>query len=191
MLSCILRSPLQVAFSQAVRHDLSGGLLTCLVVLGQKCTIVCTGAERSSLWRRCRLWRRFPLCFRQMQQGCRCDDLSLSLNVCPFNVLMTWYILYLYYFTLNKSCLSPESWVHWSQVSRMNMLLEQRRQAMLQLHRSDQQFNGLLRADVLEVWWYFCFVVDSSCHHKIVYHVGVILHQPVIPPMKISTNAFW
>ena len=106
MLSCILRSPLQVAFSQAVRHDLSGGLLTCLVVLGQKCTIVCTGAEGSSLWRRCRLWRRFPLCFRQMQQGCRCDDLSLSLNVCPFNVLMTWYILYLYYFTLNKSCLS-------------------------------------------------------------------------------------
>ena len=106
MLSCILRSPLQVAFSQAVRHDLSGGLLTCLVVLGQKCTIVCTGAERSSLWRRCRLWRRFPLCFRQMQQGCRCDDLSLSLNVCPFNVLMTWHILYLYYFTLNKSCLS-------------------------------------------------------------------------------------
>ena len=106
MLSCILRSPLQVAFSQAVRHDLSGGLLTCLVVLGQKWTIVCTGAERSSLWRRCRLRRRFPLCFRQMQQGCRCDDLSLSLNVCPFNVLMTWYILYLYYFTLNKSCLS-------------------------------------------------------------------------------------
>ena len=106
MLSCVLRSPLQVAFSQAVRHDLSGGLLTCLVVLGQKCTIVCTGAERSSLWRRCRLRRRFPLCFRQMQQGCRCDDLSLSLNVCPFNVLMTWYILYLYYFTLNKSCLS-------------------------------------------------------------------------------------
>ena len=52
MLSCILRSPLQVAFSQAVKHDLSGGLLTCLVVLGQKCTIVCTGAERSSLWRR-------------------------------------------------------------------------------------------------------------------------------------------
>ena len=49
---------------------------------------------------------RFRLCFRQMQQGCRCDDLSLSLNVCPFNVLMTWYILYLYYFTLNKSCLS-------------------------------------------------------------------------------------
>ena len=106
MLSCILRSPLQVAFTQAVRHDLSGGLLTCLVVLGQKCTIVCTGAERSSLWRRCRLRRRFPLCFRQMQQGCRCDDLSLSLNVCLFNVLMTWYILYLYYFTLNKSCLS-------------------------------------------------------------------------------------
>ena len=106
MLSCVLRSPLQVAFSQAVRHDLSGGLLTCLVVLGQKCTIVCTGAERSSLWRRCRLRRRFPLCFRQMQQGCRCDNLSLSLNVCPFNVLMTWYILYLYYFTLNKSCLS-------------------------------------------------------------------------------------
>ena len=106
MLSCILRSPLQVARSQAVRHDLSGGLLTCLVVLGQKCTIVCTGAERSSLWRRCRLRRRFPLCFRQMQQGCRCDDLSISPNVCPFNVLMTWYILYLYYFTLNKSCLS-------------------------------------------------------------------------------------
>ena len=49
MLSCVLRSPLQVAFSQAVRHDLSGGLLTCLVVLGQKCTIICTGAERSSL----------------------------------------------------------------------------------------------------------------------------------------------
>ena len=41
-----------------------------------------------------------------MQQGCRCDDLSLSLNACPFNVLMTWYILYLYYFTLNKSYLS-------------------------------------------------------------------------------------
>ena len=34
MLSCILRSPLQVAFSQAVRHDLSEGLVTCLVVLG-------------------------------------------------------------------------------------------------------------------------------------------------------------
>ena len=126
MLSCILRSPLQVAFSQAVRHDLSGGLLTCLVVLGQKCTIVCTGAERSSLWRRCRLRRRFPLCFRQMQQGCRCDDLSLSLHVCPFNVFMTWYILYLYYFTLNpeswvlspESCLSP-AWVHMSQNVRL------------------------------------------------------------------------
>ena len=106
LLSCILRSPLQVALSQAVRHDLSEGLLTCLVVFGQKCTIVGTGAERSSLWRRCRLRRRSPLCFRQMQQGCRCDDLSLSLNVCPFNVMMTWYILYLYYFTLNKSCQS-------------------------------------------------------------------------------------
>ena len=29
--------------------------------------------------------------------------------------------------------------------SRMNMLLEQRRQVMLQLHLSDQQFNTLLR----------------------------------------------
>ena len=106
MLSCILRSPLQVAFSQAVKHDLSGCLLTCLVALGQKCTIVCTGAERSSPWRRCRLRWRFPFCFRQMQQSCHCDDISLSLNVCPINVLMTWYILYLYHFTLNKSCLS-------------------------------------------------------------------------------------
>ena len=43
---------------------------------------------------------------QQMQQGCRCDDLSVSLSVCPFNVLMTWYSLYLYYFMLNKSCLS-------------------------------------------------------------------------------------
>ena len=100
---CVL--PLQVAFLQAVRHGLSGGILSCFVVLGHQGTIVCTEAERSSLqcrWER----RRFPLCFQQMQQGCRCDGISLSLNVCPFIALMTWYILYLYDFILIKSCLS-------------------------------------------------------------------------------------
>ena len=131
MLSCILRSPLQVAFSQAVRHDLSGGLLTCLVVLGQKCTIVCTGAERSSLWRRCRLRRRFPLCFRQMQQGCRCDDLSLSLNV--YVHLMYWWpdifcICIILRWINHAWVLSPESWVLNQSLNIVNWTLRNRLQ---------------------------------------------------------------
>ena len=45
--------------------------------------------------------------------------------------------------------------------SRMKKLLEQRRQAMPQLHLSDQQFYCLLRCDLYtyirwDVWWYLC-----------------------------------
>ena len=53
--------------------------------------------------------------------------------------------------------------------SRMKMEFEQHRQAMLQLHLSDQQFYGLLRCDL---YWYWRFGgnTKSPMHTPILHH---------------------
>ena len=62
--------------------------------------------------------------------------------------------------------------------SRMKMYLEQRRQAMLQLHLSDQQvsFPAKVRL-ILEIWWYsFSWIKDRYLKHLLWHcpHVNVI-----------------
>ena len=45
--------------------------------------------------------------------------------------------------------------------SRMKMKLEKRRQAMLQLHLTDQQIYCPLSCVLLEIWWYFFYLIFS------------------------------